>query len=84
MPPQTIRPALPILACVLRSDRAVRSQERMTGIPEASSSANDKNIFLNTGNRIPATVIPGKATGHLPPRMHTRKPASRSAPKGPH
>ncbi|ACO74084.1 hypothetical protein LHK_01092 [Laribacter hongkongensis HLHK9] len=64
--------------------RAARSQDRMTGIPEASSSANDKNIFLNTGNRIPATVIPGKATGHLPPRMHTRKPASRSAPKGPH
>ncbi|MCG9056657.1 hypothetical protein LH442_11820 [Laribacter hongkongensis] len=84
MPPQTIHPALPILACVLRSGRAARSQDRMTGIPEASSSANDKNIFLNTGNRIPATVIPGKATGHLPSRMHTRQPASRSVPKGPH
>ena len=105
MPSQTVRPALPILACVLRSDRAVRSQERMTGIPECLlvrrrkehpsgkqpqawcqrlAPANEKNFLLNTGNRTPTTVIPGKATGHLPPRMHTRKPAFRSAPKEPH
>ncbi|MCG9124753.1 hypothetical protein LH460_08695 [Laribacter hongkongensis] len=101
MPPQAVRAALPILACVLRP----RPGGPLTGIPECLlvrrrkehpsgkqpqawcqrlAPANDKNIFLNTGNRTPATVIPGKATGHLPSRMHTCKPASRSAPKGPH
>ncbi|MCG8994389.1 hypothetical protein LH435_08270 [Laribacter hongkongensis] len=104
MPPQTIHPALPILACVLRSGRAARSQDRMTGIPECLlvrrrkehpsgkqpqawcqrlAPANNKNIFLNTGNRTPATVNYGQ--GHRASAIpDAHQPASRSAPKGPH